>query len=108
LKILLDHNLPRYLKPLLTPHKVSTARELGWNELKNGLLLAAAEEAGFDLLLTADKNMSYQQNLAGRRIAIRVLGLQQWPALRPYVPLVLKALEEVTPGSFAEIEMPPR
>jgi hypothetical protein len=107
LKILLVHNLPRHLKPLLAPHEVISARELAWHELKNGILLAAAEEVGFDLLLTEDKNMSYQQNLAGRRIAIRVLSQQQWPILRLHVNLITEAIADVTPGSFAQIELPP-
>jgi hypothetical protein len=108
MRIIFDQGVPKPLRSRLRGHFVQTSRELGWPRLTNGRLLSAAEEAGFDLLLTTDKNMSYQQNLSGRKIAIRVLGIQQWPALRPYVPLVVQALEEVTPGSFAEIEMPPR
>jgi hypothetical protein len=107
MRVLFDQGVPLPLRRYLDTHVVRLAEEEGWARLANGSLLTVAEEAGFDLLLTTDKNMSYQQNLSGRKIAIRVLGLQQWPALRPHVPLVLQALEEVTPGSFAEIEMPP-
>jgi len=74
--------------------------------LKNGDLLAVAESAGFDLLLTTDKNMRYQQNLAGRKIAIVVLGQQQWPHLRPHVQLVVEAVNAATPGSYLEINIP--
>jgi hypothetical protein len=69
-------------------------------------LLTAAELAGFDLFLTTDKNMRYQQNLAGRKIAIVVLGRQQWPHLRPHIQLVIEAVNIAAPGSFAEVYIP--
>jgi hypothetical protein len=105
--ILFDQGVPLPLRRYLNAHNVRLAKQEGWENLINGKLLAAAEDAGFDLLITTDKNMSYQQNLSGRKIAVRVLGQQQWPALRPHVSLVVKALEGVTPGTFAEIEIPP-
>jgi hypothetical protein len=74
--------------------------------LRNGELLLAAEAAGFDVLLTTDKNMRYQQNLASRKIAIVVLGRQQWPKLRPYVHLVVAAVNAAVPGSYAEVDIP--
>ena len=79
---------------------------MSWATLVNGKLLTAAEETGFDLLLTADKNMSYQQNLSGRTIAIRTLSQQRWPILSLHIDLVATALDSVTPGTFAEIEIP--
>ena len=69
-------------------------------------LLAAAEADGFDVLLTTGKNMPYQQSLAGRRIAVVVLGLQQWPSLRPNVGRVVEAIKAARPGSYTEIEFP--
>jgi hypothetical protein len=69
-------------------------------------LLNAAEDAGFDILLTTDKNMRYQQNLAGRKIAIVVLGQQQWPRLRPHVHRVVEAVNAATPGCFTEVDIP--
>jgi hypothetical protein len=74
--ILFDHVTPRGIARFLEGHSVTTAKDRGWDRLSNGDLLAAAERAGFDLLLTADKNMRYQQNLQGRRIAIVVLSLR--------------------------------
>ena len=65
-------------------------------------MLTAAEGAGFDLLLTTDKNIRYQQNLAGRKIAIVVLGQQQWPRLRPNVQRIIDAVNASTPGSYEE------
>jgi len=85
---------------------VRTAAQEGWDKLKNGDLLTAAEEAGFDLLVTTDKNIRYQQNLAGRKIAIVVLGQQQWPRLRPHIQRVIEAVNAATPGSFAEVDIP--
>jgi len=69
-------------------------------------LLEAAETEGFDVLLTTDKNMRYQQNLGGRKIAVVVLGLQQWPRLQPHVQFVVKAVNAAVPGSYKEIDLP--
>jgi predicted nuclease of predicted toxin-antitoxin system len=71
--ILFDNNVPRGLARALTGHTVTEARERGWATLKNGELLRVAEKAGFDVLVTADKNIRYQQNLEGRKIGIVVL-----------------------------------
>ncbi|HQU93763.1 MAG TPA: hypothetical protein PLK77_15780 [Pyrinomonadaceae bacterium] len=73
MKVLLDHNLDRRLKAHLEPLKCTTTFEQGWSELTNGQLLSAAEDSGFDVLLTADSNIPKQQNLAGRTIAIVVV-----------------------------------
>jgi len=69
-------------------------------------LLNVAEEAGFEMLLTTDKNMRYQQNLAGRKIAVLVLGQQDWGLLRPHVQVVVDAVNAATPGSYTEVEIP--
>jgi len=69
-RVLFDHCVPRPFRSLLANCSVSTALEMGWEQLKNGELLSAAEGAGFEVLITADKNLQYQQNLAGRQIAI--------------------------------------
>jgi hypothetical protein len=69
-------------------------------------LLDAGEAAGFDLFITADKNIRYQQNLAGRKISMVVLGNPQWPVMRRYVGRVVAAVEAATPGSFTEVEIP--
>ena len=68
--ILFDQATPVPIRPYLAGHTVRTAAQEGWDRLKNGDLLAAAEEAGFDILLTTDKNIRYQQNLSGRKIAM--------------------------------------
>jgi hypothetical protein len=74
--------------------------------LNNGALLKAAEEAGFDLLLSTDKNIQYQQNLKDRRIAIVILGNSQRPAVHRHIDRVIAAVNAATPGSFTEVEIP--
>jgi hypothetical protein len=73
---------------------------------QNGELLNAAEAAAFDVLLTTDKNIRYQQNIANRKIAIIVLGKQQWPEVRPHVHLVVAAIDAAIPGTYVEIDIP--
>src|SRR5664279_1201537 len=104
--IIFDQATPVPIRPYLEGHTVRTAIQQGWDKLRNGDLLTAAEEAGFDILLTTDKNMRYQQNLAGRRIGMVVLGQQQWPQLRPHIQRVMEAVNAATPGSYAELEIP--
>jgi hypothetical protein len=90
----------------LHAHSVVEAIERGWDRLANGALLTAAEEAGFDLLLSTDKNIQYQQNLKGRRIAIVILGNPRRPAVHRYIDRVIAAVNAATPGSFTEVEIP--
>jgi hypothetical protein len=104
--ILFDNGTPAPLRHSLSGHRVVEAIEKGWDRLVNGELIAAAEQAGFDVLLTTDKNMRYQQNLQGRKIAFIVLGNQQWPVLRNYVDRVVAAVDRATPGSYTEVEIP--
>jgi hypothetical protein len=69
-------------------------------------LLAAAEQAVFDVVVTADKNMRYQQNLAGRRIALVVLSTPQWPVVRLHLDKVAAAVNGVRAGSYVEVQLP--
>ncbi len=87
-------------------HTVTECRERGWDALSNGELLAAAESAGFEVLLTTDKNVRYQQNLAGRRIAIVVLGKGRWRLIRPLLAEVANAVNSAKPGGYTEVEIP--
>jgi len=106
MRILFDHGTPAPLIPFLTGHSVTKAKAAGWDRLANGALLSAAEAAGFELFLTADKNIHYQQNLTGRDISIVVLGNAQWPVLRRHVERVVAAVEAATQGSYTEVEIP--
>ena len=104
--ILFDNGAPAPLRYALKGHIVVEALERGWDRIANGALIAAAEAAGFDLLLTTDKNLRYQQNLKDRKIAFVVIGNQQWPTLRRYIDRVIAAVNAATPGSFTEVEIP--
>ena len=100
MRICFDNNVPRSLRHRLPSHEVVTAREKGWHELKNGVLLSTAERAGFELFVTGDKNLSYQQNLRKRTIALVVLPTINWKILRQDTSSVLAAVDRATPGSF--------
>ncbi len=104
--ILFDHGTPRSIARWLQAHTVIEAIERGWDRLNNGALLQAAEEAGFDLLLSTDKNIQHQQNLKDRRIAIVILGNPQRPAVHRYIDRVIAAVNDAKPGSFAVVDIP--
>jgi hypothetical protein len=105
--ILLDQGTPKGLARALSGHTVATAQSRGWDRLSNGALLNAAEQAGFDLLLSTDQGIRYQQNLAGRKIALVVLtGATKWSRVRLHFPLITAVLNAVTPGSYTEIPIP--
>ena len=108
MKIIFDQATPVPIRPYLKGHLVRTAAQQGWDKLRNGDLPLLAESAQFDLLVTTDKSMGYQQNLTGRKIAILVLGQQQWRRLRPHVQLVIDAVNAAVPGSYAELDIPLR
>jgi hypothetical protein len=103
--ILFDHGVPAPLVPYLIGHTVIKAKDRGWDMLSNGDLLAEAERAGFDVFLTADKNIRYQQNLAGRRIAVVVLSTPQWPLVRLHVVKIAAAVNAAMPGSYSEVDI---
>lgn len=104
--VLFDHGTPRGLASFLTTHEVRTAKSEGWERLTNGELLTEAEKAGFEVFVTPDKNIRYQQNLRRRRIAIVALSNAQWPILRLYAEQVVAAVNAATPGSYLEVEIP--
>jgi hypothetical protein len=105
--VLFDNGTPRTLaRYLIGHHTVTEARARGWEELENGELLTKAEAAGFEVLVTTDKNLSFQQNLAGRKIAIVVLGQGRWSLIKRFVARVVATVNAATPGSFAEVEIP--
>ena len=87
MKILLDESVPQKLRLIIEGgHTVVTAWYQGWSGLKNGALLNAAEQAGFDLSITADQESSYQQNLTGRKMALVVLSTNNWAFVRRISP----------------------
>jgi hypothetical protein len=106
MRVLLDQGTPVPIKPYLTAHEVRVSAELGWDRLRNGDLLRVAEQEGYEVLLTTDKNLRYQQNLKQRSIAIVVIGHSQWPALRPHAHRVVEAADAAVPGSYVEVDIP--
>lgn len=106
MRILFDHGTPSGIAGSLSGHDVTEAIERGWDRISNGELLEVAEPAGFDLLLTTDKRIRYQQNLTGRKIAIVVLGNSTWRLVRTYLGRIALAVAEATPGSYAEVNIP--
>jgi hypothetical protein len=106
MRILFDHGTPAPLIPFLAGHTVMKAIDAGWDRLANGELLKAAENGGFEVLLTTDKNMVSQQNLKTRKIAIVVLGNSQWRIVQRYVRRIAACMDAATPGSYAEVDIP--
>jgi hypothetical protein len=91
---------------LATGHKVETAYERGWAEISNGALLAAAEVAGFEVIVPTDQSIRHQQNLTRREIALVLIDTNDWVRIRKSKALVLAALSRVNPGEFIEVEIP--
>ena len=106
MRILFDNGTPRGVAAALTDHTVEEARLHGWDTLRNGELLDAAEAAGFDVFLTTDRNLRHQQNLTGRKLAIVVLGKGRWRLIKNRLAEIAAAVSAVTPGSFVEVEIP--
>lgn len=105
MRVLFDQGTPAPLQSTLTGHAVSTAYEMGWSKLSNGDLLDAAE-AQFDAFLTTDQNLGYQQNIAGRRLAILVLPFASWPKLQNHVAAIGMAVAALKPGDYVELVLP--
>ncbi|HLJ26866.1 MAG TPA: hypothetical protein VKY85_09165 [Candidatus Angelobacter sp.] len=103
--ILFDHGTPAPLRRSLIGHTIATAYELGWATLKNGALLQSAELAGYQLLITTDKSLAYQQNLRGRKIAIIALGQANWPIVRTRIAQIIAAVNAAEAGSYQLVEM---
>jgi hypothetical protein len=107
MRILFDHGAPRGLGKLLIGHSVTAAKAKGWDQLANGNLLKAAEEAAFDLLLTTDQNIRYQQNMKDRKIALVVLtGSSKWSRVQRHVERIAEVVNAATPGSYSEVYIP--
>ena len=104
--VLFDNGTPRGIAKALESHIVKETREQGWDTFRNGELLDAAEAAGFNVLLTTDKNIRYQQNLSGRTIAIVVLGNGRWTQIKPALERIVTAVNAAVPGSYTEVDIP--
>ena len=96
--ILFDNNVPVGVRRFLAGHDVRTFVEMQWHpQLDNGKLLTEAEAAGFDVLVTSDQNIRYQQNLIGRKLAL-VLGSNIWPVVSDYEAAIRAKVATAKPG----------
>ena len=105
MRILLDHCTPAPLRRHLAGHQVETAYEQGWSPLSNGELLAAAEQDGYQLLISTDQNLRYQQDLANRQLSIIVLLSTSWPRIQVRVSDIQTAVAEISQGDYVEISV---
>lgn len=103
MRILFDQGTPAPLRRNLPGHAVDTAYERGWSELRNGDLLTAAESKGYDLLITTDQSIRYQQNLSENRLGIVVLLSTSWPRIQPRIKDVQDAVDGMQPGEYREV-----
>jgi len=99
MRIVFDQGTPVPLRDYLAGHKVETVFELGWSNLENGALLAAAEDS-FDLLITTDQQLRFQQNLAGRKLSVLVLMTTSWPRIRIHAERVAEAVQQTKRGEY--------
>jgi predicted nuclease of predicted toxin-antitoxin system len=103
-RVLLDENLPHKLRTHLAKHETVTVGYLGWGGLSNGELLDAAEVAGFDVLMTGDRTLEYEQNLEGRKISVVSLSSNNWPIIKNHVARIASAIGSANPGSLTRVE----
>ncbi len=105
MKILFDQGTPRPLRDHLPEHAIDTAAEKGWSALTNGELLDLAEQEAYQLMITTDQNMRYQQNFGHRQMAIMVLLSNRWPRIQPRIGEIRSALEAIQPGELREVPL---
>ena len=106
MRILFDQGTPVPLREFLSQHEVATAYEQGWSTLTNGELLEVAEREGFEVLVTTDSRLRYQQNLSNRRIAIVCLLSTSWLRIQQVISSVIGAIEAASSASYTEVEAP--
>ena len=105
MRILFDQGTPVPLRKYLTEHSVTIAYEEGWSNLSNGDLLKSAEDKGYQIFVTTDRNLRYQQNLSDRQIAIVVLLSTSWPKIRTQTDKVCGVINEIKLGDYVEISI---
>ncbi|HEX8844520.1 MAG TPA: DUF5615 family PIN-like protein [Pyrinomonadaceae bacterium] len=105
MKVLLDECTPRVVKKRLPAHNISTVQEMGWAGVKNGELLTLAEPQ-FDVFITTDQNLRYQQNLSQRKLGFVLLPSNQVPVVKAVIPALEAALATIRAGDFVEIPLP--
>ena len=108
MRLLFDNGTPAPLRRHLGDHTIHTAAQLGWARLVNGDLLDSAEEANYEVLITTDQSMRFQQNISNRRIGIVVLMNPRWPFVRLCTAQIRVAVNAVQPGEVREVPIPIR
>lgn len=103
MRILFDQGTPVPLRRHLPSHQVVTVYELAWSTLQNGALIARAAEAGFEVLVTTDQNLKYQQNLPERHLAVVVLLSTSWPKIQARISEVTRVIDQAALGGYFEI-----
>lgn len=105
MKVLFDQGTPAPLRRALIGHTVETAYERGWSELQNGELIAAAEATNFEVFVTTDRNLKYQQKLTTRTLSIVVLLTTSWPRIQRALPAIVAAVGGATAGGYVEVHI---
>lgn len=105
MRILFDVNTPASLARSLRGHQVTRAAEMGWRRLENGALPDAAEKAGFDVLVTCDQNLRYQQNFTDRKLAVVILTTNHWPTLRPVAARIASVVDFMQRGQVTRVDV---
>ena len=103
MRVLFDQGTPVPLRRHLSDHRVETAYERGWSNLRNGALLDRAEAEGFELLVTTDQSLRHQQNLATRRLSVLVLLSTSWPRIEKRIDRIVAAIDRIAPGECVEV-----
>ena len=106
MRVLFDQGTPAPLREQLVGHEVRTAHEMGWSTMSNGELLRAADDHQFEILVTTDRNVRYQQNPTKYRIGIVVLSTTSWPRIRHAGDRILAAVAVCAPGTVLEVIIP--
>lgn len=104
MKVLFDQGTPLPLTAFLIGHAVDTVYANDWARLSNGELLAQAEAAGYDVFVTTDQQLQYQQNLSERRIAIVVLSTTSWPRIQANVQRAIAAVDGAKSGDYVGVD----
>jgi hypothetical protein len=104
MRVLFDQGTPVPLRHFLSSHTVTTVYEKGWSRTRNGDLLRLADQQMFEVFLTTDQRLKYQQNLTNRQIAIVVLPTTSWPVIQKNTAKIAEVPDSIAPGDFIEID----
>ena len=105
MRILFDQGTPVPLRRHLVDHDVDTAAENGWSDLDNGDLIEMTERRGYEILVTTDQNLRYQQNFNDRSLSVVVLLSTAWPDIQLRTEEIRATIDEIRPGEFREVSI---